>query len=91
MVSSIVIPDLNSLRGSVGVPTETRNDIPEIEAIVDIVPQSRTPEDITFTFALLASETVGAFTVLPRVSVTVGVEVEHDVVGGGTLDLEACS
>ena len=52
----------------------------EIQAVVDIVPQSGVSETVALAGTFFAGETVGGFAVLARVAVAVGVEVEDCVV-----------
>ena len=61
----------------------------EIQAVVDVVPQSGVSETIALAGTFFAGETVGGLTVLARVAVAVGVEVDDCVVRGGALELEA--
>lgn len=61
----------------------------QVKTVIDVVPETGVAEDVALTLALLAGETVGALTVLAGVTVAVRVEVDDNVVGRGTLELEA--
>lgn len=61
----------------------------QVQTIVDVFPKTGIAEDVAFTRAFLACETVGTLTILPRVAVTVGVKVYDLVVGGSAFELEA--
>jgi hypothetical protein len=67
----------------------SRLELPQIQPVVDVIPQSRSLEEVALTRALLAGEAVGALAVLAGVPVTVGVEVEDFVVGRCAFQLEA--
>lgn len=85
----MVTPDLNSLtrlaQSSVihrGRPQKKQQDIiPEVQSVVDIVPESGTSQHIALTLALLAGEPVRTLAVLARIPIAVRVEVENRVVG----------
>ena len=64
--------------------------IPQVQSVVDVVPESGAAQHVALALALLAGEPVGALAVLARVAVQIRIEVQDGVVGGGALELESC-
>lgn len=63
--------------------------LPEVETVINIVPQASTLDDVTRAAALLAPKAVRALPVLARVAVHVRVQVQDLVVAQAALHLEA--
>lgn len=66
-----------------------RSEHVEVEAIVDIVPQTGITKHITLPRALLQGKAISRLAIFARIAVAVGVKVDDSVVRGGALHLKA--
>jgi hypothetical protein len=71
------------------VKRHRRTEHVQVQAVVDVIPQTSVAKDVALALAVLAGETICALAVLAGVAVAVGVEVDDLVVGGGSFELEA--